>query len=469
MPKASTQRGCDRYPKGEPKAVVTPVLTKPLMPTGFDVNLCPLVCILRSSKLAAARSAAATTFFGVLALPATYKEKSLSKACWLKSHSTAFATAPSFSNSGASANCTTQLITAEAHSSSASVPKSFPNLVPATSSSAILSLPPKAATWERRSTANGPANVTTYGCTCLMSFGTSTGLRPGKSSDALTMPLTIFFVKLGRMYSFATEMGFSPLPMAAKTFAKRAHSCKPTGLHSITSLPLRSCKQPPAPSFQMRLEASAFGISYLHSRCWTRASKNGSISAPSLGPSATMPSSRRSALLCGCLGPADTPAAHGSDGDLTHWSRGATAAIRSRGPTPVFQCFSISGACSLHCRSRIPQSWTTSWNFLPGSSSNRLGSSRSAARACNAHIGNGSGSSSSSSSGPHACTIPNCRCRGVAFMLTACGPRRPAFKSLHSRLATVRLPCLLPDDSAIATPAPSAMADGAADLHSASA
>mmetsp|Transcript_39407 Transcript_39407/g.122228 ORF Transcript_39407/g.122228 Transcript_39407/m.122228 type:complete len:468 (-) Transcript_39407:157-1560(-) len=362
---------------GEPKAAVTPVLTKPLTPAGLRRNRWPLVCMRRSSRLAASRAAASTTFLGARGLPATKTEKAGSTSRWPRSHSTAEAMLRPSLSSGASAKRHAQDMTLSANCSSSGAPRSLPRRVPPASARPRSSEPPKAAICAMRRAASGPASVTASGWLCRTVSGTSTGGCGGKAAPPARSWRTIFFVSPGPRASLARASGLpSPRPTAAKSRAKRTHSCRPTPLHIITTLPGRSRSVPPAPSLQVKAPASARGASCVQRRCDSRASSSGSTSAPSSGPSG--PSSTDAVSCSREIWPSPAAcarSAQGSLGERSQRSRGTTAARRSKGPTPLCQYFSSCGACCSQALSSSAQAWMMFEVFgSPGRASSSSGS-----------------------------------------------------------------------------------------------
>mmetsp|Transcript_89909 Transcript_89909/g.200965 ORF Transcript_89909/g.200965 Transcript_89909/m.200965 type:complete len:369 (+) Transcript_89909:342-1448(+) len=288
--KPSTFNHCGvEVSKGEPKGASTPLFTKPLMPPGLLIKRWPLACKRLSSKLAALRRAAATTFLGARGLPATTTEKAGSLAPSLNNQSTASCMSAASTSSGASSKRQAHPMTLVANSSSSGVPKSLPRRVSPPITRPKAAEPPRAATCAARSAASGPCCVTDAGCVCLTSSGSSTGGGSGKpaKSDTLKKFATIFLVSPGVRRSLAAATGFtSPAPTAAYKRRKRAHSCRPMPLQSTISRPGRSRSTPPAPSLQVKPPANTPGAGCsLQRRCLTNASSCGSTSAPSMGPS----------------------------------------------------------------------------------------------------------------------------------------------------------------------------------------
>mmetsp|Transcript_14460 Transcript_14460/g.45456 ORF Transcript_14460/g.45456 Transcript_14460/m.45456 type:complete len:523 (+) Transcript_14460:324-1892(+) len=362
---------------GEPKAAMTPFLTNPLTPAGLRMKRWPLTCIRRSSRVAASRRAASTTFFGARGLPATMTENEGSRSRWLRSHSTAAATAPSSESSGASAKRHAQDMTASEKASSSGAPRSLPSRVPAARVRASACEPPKAVTCASRSAARGLASVTDAGCTCPTLSGISTGGCGGNPPESTTRLRTIFFVRPGVSMSFASFTGFSsPRPSATKSRTKRMERCRPTPLQRTTSLPGRSRSTPPAPSLQVKPAAAPSGTSWLQSRCAMSALRSGRASAPSAGPSG--PS--RSLASCDAASASPASRAQGCAGDRSHRSRGTATARRRSGLTPVCQYRSRRGACSWHaCSSSAQAPMISEKSPQPGCASRRSGSCRWAA------------------------------------------------------------------------------------------
>mmetsp|Transcript_167154 Transcript_167154/g.406270 ORF Transcript_167154/g.406270 Transcript_167154/m.406270 type:complete len:271 (-) Transcript_167154:235-1047(-) len=269
----------------------------------------------------------------------TEKFGSLSR--WLRSHSTAVATAPSSESSAVSANRHAQAITVSEKLSSAGVPRSLPRRVLVEISRPSASVPPKTVTCALRSAARGPASVTDAGCTCRTVSGISTGGWGGNPPSPARRLFTIFFVRPGVRMSFANLTGFpSPRPRAAYSVMNRRHSGRPTPLQSITSLPGRSRNTSPAPSLQVNPDAAASGTSFLHRRCAISAWSSGRASAPSAGPSG--PSRSSGSRLAAPAVPASP--VQGSPGERSHCSCGIAAARRRSGLTPVCQYRSSCGA-----------------------------------------------------------------------------------------------------------------------------